>query len=272
MSGRLTRRLAAAAARFAVGPDALPMALRLGCSNSGSSRASLATLSAAVSRVAGWHVTASSEPAILGIGRKACWGSVGARQWSRHVSHAQTNEEAEVGVRADREAAARQGTAGAAEDLLISDACARQLLELGKGQEEPPVLRIRVDGGGCSGFQYKFELLDLANATDGTDSTSRKGKKKKNRLRKDDIVFEKEGARVCRPSMPCFVHVQWYKTGHGSNECYDWQVVVDKLSLDFIRGATVDYTEEMIRASFEVVENPNSSSSCGCGSSFSVPM
>ena len=46
-------------------------------------------------------------------------------------------------------------------------------------------------------------------------------------------------------------------------------VVVDDVSLDLLNGAEVDFVEELIGASFQV-RNPNASSSCGCGTSFSV--
>jgi len=47
-------------------------------------------------------------------------------------------------------------------------------------------------------------------------------------------------------------------------------VVVDEGSLEFVRGSTVDFVEEMIRSSFVVANNPNSESACGCGSSFAL--
>ena len=47
-------------------------------------------------------------------------------------------------------------------------------------------------------------------------------------------------------------------------------VIVDNVSLDLIKGATVDYVQEMIRSSFAVVNNPQSESACGCGSSFAA--
>lgn len=46
-------------------------------------------------------------------------------------------------------------------------------------------------------------------------------------------------------------------------------VIIDDISLPYMRGATVNYTDELIGAHFEVV-NPNAKSSCGCGTSFSV--
>ena len=47
------------------------------------------------------------------------------------------------------------------------------------------------------------------------------------------------------------------------------QVVVDSVSLPFLAGALVDFTDELIGARF-VIDNPNASSSCGCGISFSM--
>jgi len=45
-------------------------------------------------------------------------------------------------------------------------------------------------------------------------------------------------------------------------------VVVDGISYEFVRGSTIDYVEEMIKSSFEVVKNPRAKTSCGCGTSF----
>ena len=46
-------------------------------------------------------------------------------------------------------------------------------------------------------------------------------------------------------------------------------VLIDPVSLDFLRGSQIDFVDEMIGASFKVV-NPNATASCGCGTSFSV--
>ena len=81
-------------------------------------------------------------------------------------------------------------------------------------------LRVAVEGGGCSGFQYEIKLDAPAE---------------------DDLILE----------------------GHGE------KVVVDAVSLPFLTGATIDFTEELIGARF-VIDNPNASSSCGCGTSFSM--
>jgi iron-sulfur cluster insertion protein len=46
-------------------------------------------------------------------------------------------------------------------------------------------------------------------------------------------------------------------------------VLVDPVSLDFLKGAEIDFTDDLIGAAFKI-NNPNASSSCGCGTSFSV--
>jgi iron-sulfur cluster insertion protein len=47
------------------------------------------------------------------------------------------------------------------------------------------------------------------------------------------------------------------------------KVLVDSVSLPFLTNATIDFSEELIGARF-VINNPNATSSCGCGTSFSV--
>jgi iron-sulfur cluster assembly accessory protein len=45
------------------------------------------------------------------------------------------------------------------------------------------------------------------------------------------------------------------------------KVVVDEVSINYLRGATIDYVEDVMGSGFKI-ENPNAVSSCGCGSSF----
>ena len=47
------------------------------------------------------------------------------------------------------------------------------------------------------------------------------------------------------------------------------RVLVDPVSLPFLAGATIDWSDELIGARF-TIDNPNASSSCGCGTSFSI--
>lgn len=123
----------------------------------------------------------------------------------------------------------RFSAAQAANDLHISARCADRIKQLERQRNKTVVLRVTVDGGGCSGFQYGFQLEDW------------EGKPSVEVLQEDDKLFQKDGAYV----------------------------IVDDISLAYISGSKVDYIEEMISCSFQVRENPNSATSCGCGVSFS---
>ena len=101
----------------------------------------------------------------------------------------------------------------------VTERAFERLAEIGAGAQGK-ALRVAVEGGGCSGFQYDISLDDPAE---------------------DDLVIEDKGERV----------------------------VVDKVSLPFLANATIDFSEELIGARF-TIENPNASSSCGCGTSFSI--
>ncbi len=102
----------------------------------------------------------------------------------------------------------------------VTDRAFARLAEIADLTGEVKALRIAVEGGGCSGFQYDIKL-DAAAA--------------------DDLVIEKDGQMV----------------------------LVDAVSLPFLQNAVIDFTEELIGARF-VVENPNATASCGCGTSFSI--
>lgn len=101
----------------------------------------------------------------------------------------------------------------------VTDRAFARLTEIGAGAQGK-ALRVAVEGGGCSGFQYEIKLDDPAS---------------------DDLVLEASGERV----------------------------VVDPVSLPFLTDAVIDFSEELIGARF-VIENPNATSSCGCGTSFSI--
>jgi iron-sulfur cluster assembly accessory protein len=105
--------------------------------------------------------------------------------------------------------------------ITLTPAAAARVAAIAARQDKPAVLRLSVEGGGCSGFQYRF---GLAEGPEG-----------------DDTVAESEGVRL----------------------------LVDAVSLDLVRGATVDFVESLGGAAFQVV-NPQAASGCGCGSSFSV--
>lgn len=124
-------------------------------------------------------------------------------------------------------------------EVLVTASCAARVRQLASTRPEPGAvyLRVYVDAGGCSGFQYKFEILSDDDSGDAADSEEDGAIDPE-----DDVVFEKDGMRV----------------------------VLDRASLRLLRGSTIDYVQEMIRSSFAVVSNPQSESACGCGSSFAV--
>jgi len=104
----------------------------------------------------------------------------------------------------------------------VSARAASQIADILAAQSDgSQALRVEVLAGGCSGFQYKFEL-DRAAAP-------------------DDLVVAQGAARV----------------------------FVDPASLDLLAGAELDYTDALMGSHF-AIRNPNASSSCGCGTSFSV--
>jgi iron-sulfur cluster assembly protein len=103
-------------------------------------------------------------------------------------------------------------------DLTVAAAEAvKNLLE--KRELDGYSLRVFVQGGGCSGFQYGMAL-------EGT-------------IREQDTVIEEHGVKV----------------------------VIDEVSVEYMRGASIDYIEDVMGSGFKI-DNPNAVSACGCGSSF----
>ena len=104
--------------------------------------------------------------------------------------------------------------------LTISASAARQLIRV-LADDPQAALRISVKGGGCSGFQYEFEV-DKARGD-------------------EDFVATRDGATV----------------------------VVDPVSLEMMKGAELDFVDDLMGRAFKV-KNPNAVASCGCGVSFSL--
>lgn len=105
--------------------------------------------------------------------------------------------------------------------MTLTEAAATRIKAILDKQPGASLLRISVDGGGCSGFSYKFDLADQRES--------------------DDILVERDGASV----------------------------VIDEMSLEFLRGCEIDFSTELIGAAFKI-NNPNATAACGCGTSFSV--
>jgi iron-sulfur cluster insertion protein len=106
--------------------------------------------------------------------------------------------------------------------LRFSPAAASKVRELISEEGNAGLkLRVYIEGGGCSGFQYGFEF-DENQA-------------------EDDMAVSTDGVVL----------------------------LVDPLSLQYLMGAEVDYSEGLSGAQF-VIRNPNAKTTCGCGSSFTV--
>ena len=59
-----------------------------------------------------------------------------------------------------------------AETLTLTPSAARRVAAIAEKQSKPAVLRLSVEGGGCSGFQYKFDLADAPQADDVVSETA----------------------------------------------------------------------------------------------------
>ena len=105
--------------------------------------------------------------------------------------------------------------------VTLSASAAKQINAIMTKMGKSDFLRVAVEGGGCSGFSYKFDFAESANA--------------------DDLVITRDGATV----------------------------VIDEMSLEFLSGSEIDYSNELIGSAFKIV-NPNATANCGCGTSFSI--
>jgi iron-sulfur cluster assembly protein len=105
--------------------------------------------------------------------------------------------------------------------MTVTEAAAVKIKQLMSEEDDVSVLRVAIQGGGCSGFQYGL----------GFDRGAVEG----------DHEFELHGV----------------------------QVVVDPFSAPYLKGAEIDYVDSIQAAGF-AINNPNASSSCGCGHSFQV--
>lgn len=105
--------------------------------------------------------------------------------------------------------------------VVLTEQAARRINQIAAKESDNKLFRVSVEGGGCSGFQYKFDLVSAPEA--------------------DDLVIEREGARL----------------------------LIDPVSLDYLKGSKIDFVDDLMGATFRVV-NPNAQSSCGCGTSFSI--
>lgn len=106
-------------------------------------------------------------------------------------------------------------------EVTVSARAARRIKEILASEPIPAMLRVSVEGGGCSGFRYDFAVARERAA--------------------DDVAIERD----------------------------DVTVLVDPVSLEYLKGSEIDFVDDLIGASFQV-RNPNATASCGCGTSFAL--
>ncbi len=115
-------------------------------------------------------------------------------------------------------------------DLIVTTAAASRVAELMLEEGDLSLkLRVYVQGGGCSGLQYGFAFAEA----------------------QEDDDFD------------------YSATGIADQQTIDVTVLVDAVSMDYLRGAEIDYVRELGDERF-IIRNPNASTTCGCGSSFST--
>ena len=109
----------------------------------------------------------------------------------------------------------------ATEDVVLTERAARRVATILQTEQPGSAMRIAVNGGGCSGFQYAFDIVQDRAA--------------------EDLALERDGATV----------------------------LIDPVSLEYMKGCRIDFVDDLIGQSFKI-DNPNATASCGCGTSFSI--
>ena len=127
-------------------------------------------------------------------------------------------------------------------------------------------LRLSVEPGGCSGFQYQFNMESMEGIEED-DACARARPHVASRSRQRCARREVPATIFPRPP-PCQWKVPRAFPGRSVFERDGAKVVVDEGSLALLDGSTIDFEETMMSASFVVLDNPQSGTACGCGTSF----
>ena len=115
-------------------------------------------------------------------------------------------------------------------------------------------LRVGVKGGGCSGFSYLLDLTEVQKETDESWDFSY--------TRRPVAAAAAAGAASEGGGTAL-------ATGPEGGESFTVRVICDPKSYLYLNGTTIDFKDELMGRGF-VFNNPNSTSTCGCGSSFSA--
>lgn len=195
--------------------------------------------------------------------------SIGSRnpQWKPQVP---TNPLAQGAMRFFRGSASRRATHallnpqvdedGKEMVLDITPRAAKRLSEIMTKDSNPYLaLRIQVEAGGCHGFQYLMKLVTLPNqsldSSSAAQQTPTEGKEDAaTAIRKDDTIF------TFAPDEDTGRHTDLTSP----------KIILDRPSLELLKGSKVDFTVELIGSQFKITDNPLATSSCGCGTSFDI--
>lgn len=129
------------------------------------------------------------------------------------------------------------------DSLTFTDAAAKKVYELIVDENNPKLnLRVFITGGGCSGFQYGFTFDEAIND--------------------DDFVIEKKITKEKKEE-------DEDEGGESGSGTVTVKLLVDAMSFQYLKNATIDYREDVNGAQF-IIRNPNAKTTCGCGSSFSA--
>ncbi len=134
--------------------------------------------------------------------------------------------------------------------VTVTESAAREVASIIKQQDLDPQtthLRVGVKGGGCSGFSYLLDLTENQRDTDEVweyNFTLDGADRKDGKDQQDTPAAEGNGTFVVR-------------------------IVCDPKSYLYLNGTVIDFKDELMGRGF-VFNNPNATSSCGCGASFGV--
>ncbi len=144
--------------------------------------------------------------------------------------------------------------------VILTETAAREIDSIISQQEldrEKVCLRVGVKGGGCSGFSYILDLTETRRDSDELWEHSFTRRPTKAAAEKN-IGGTSGGGGVAVA-----------EGGNGSGESFSVKVICDPKSYLYLNGTVIDFKDEVMGRGF-VFSNPNATSSCGCGSSFSA--
>ncbi len=144
------------------------------------------------------------------------------------------------------------------EGVTFTDAATIKIQELLTQEDNKNLLfRVKVIGGGCSGLQYSFEFdeNDEEDEEDECyDSEDDENEEWCDLLSDEDLFSESNNKSKTKKLVI-------------KNKENIPIAIIDFESLQYLKGCTVDYVEDLTKSSF-VINNPNAKAKCGCGNSF----